>query len=62
MSVCMYVHLNKFWIPESIHMKLDMHIYQGTWANLKGVIHKTLLSLLPILQPPKFLRQNLNNT
>jgi hypothetical protein len=37
-------------------------VYHGTWDNFNGLIHKSLPSVIPVLQPIKFLRQNLNIT
>jgi hypothetical protein len=55
----MYHPFINFWIAEAIIMKLG-YVYQGTWDHHNGIIHKSLTSVIPILQPLKFLRKNLN--
>ena len=36
------------------------YLYHGTWAHLNGILHKSLLLVIPLLHPPKFLRENIN--
>jgi hypothetical protein len=36
------------------------YVYHGSWLNLSGIIHKSLLSIVPTLQFTKFLIQNLD--
>jgi hypothetical protein len=36
------------------------YVYHATWSHLNGIHHTSLPSVIPTLQPVKFLRQNLN--
>jgi hypothetical protein len=38
----------------------NWYIYHATWVHFKRLLHKSLQSLIPTLQPFKFLRQNFN--
>jgi hypothetical protein len=37
--------LINFWMPEPTFMKLCTYVYNGTWAHLSGVLHKSLPSV-----------------
>jgi hypothetical protein len=59
-NVCSWDHLaiclfmcpsNNFWMPEPNFYE-TCYVGQGTWAHINGVLHKSLPSVIPTLQPP----------
>jgi hypothetical protein len=48
-------------MPELIVMEPDMYVYFATCGHFNGALYISLPSLIPPLQPYKFLRQYLNN-
>jgi hypothetical protein len=62
--VCVYEYMCippiSFWMAWPILMNHTYHVYKGAWAHLNGVRHKFLPSVIPTLQPLKFVWQNLN--
>jgi hypothetical protein len=46
--------LNITRMSEPTVMRLSMYEYNATWSYLNGVLHKSLPSMIPTLQPPKW--------
>jgi hypothetical protein len=59
MSVCLHVYPYQL-LNAWTNIYETWYVYHGTWANLNGVIHKSLPIVILWLQHLEFLRQNLN--
>jgi hypothetical protein len=59
LSVFVLIPHIKSWMPEPVFMT-TWYVYHNTWVHLNGVIHKSHPSVIPTLQPLKFLKQTSN--